>query len=194
MQLTDLSDDELLARFHAVRLEGSRLLARLMVLLLEMEDRRLHTRSAFPSMFEYCTRRLGMSDAGAHRRTTAAKLVRRFPSLLEKIERGEINLSTLAMLSAHLTVDNLDSLLAAVAGKTTREVDELLARRAPRPDVPARLEKVPEQVSLPAPEAHARIAPLGEERYALQLTVSRELRDKLARARDLMMHANPKGD
>src|SRR6478736_1515571 len=136
MQLTTLSDDELLARFHALRLEGNRLLARLIVLLLEMEDRRMHTRSAFPTMFEFCRRRLGMSDAGAHRRTTAAKLVRRFPVLLEKIERGEINLSTLVMLRDHLTAESIDSLLVAVAGKTTREIEELLARRAPRPDVP----------------------------------------------------------
>src|SRR3954469_25579247 len=125
MQLTNLSDAELLARFHEVRLEGSRLLARLLVLLLEMEDRRLHTRSAFPTMFEFCTRRLGMSHAGAQRRTTAAKLVRRFPLLLGKIERGEVNLSTLGMLSPQLTPDNFDSLLALVAGKTTREVEEL---------------------------------------------------------------------
>jgi hypothetical protein len=196
MQLTNLTDAELFAQFHEIRLEGGRLLARLILVLHEMEDRRLHLHGAFPSMFEFCRRRLGMSDAGAHRRTVAAKLVRRFPVLLEKIERGEINLSTLVMLKEQLTDENLETMLATVAGKTTREVEELLVRRAPRPDVPARLEKVPEQVSLPAPgvNAPARIAPLGEERYALQLTVSRELRDKLARARDLMMHANPKGD
>jgi hypothetical protein len=199
MQLTDMTDSELLAQFHTLHLEGSRLLARLIVLLNAMEDRRLHTRSAFPTMFEFCTRRLGMSHAGAHRRTTAARIVRQFPSLLEKIERGEIGLSTVVMLSEHLKVDNLDEVLAAVAGKTTRDVEQLLADRAPRQDVPAKLEKIAEQVtleapSLPAPELPARIAPLGDERYALQLTVSRELRDKLARARDLMMHANPKGD
>src|SRR3954466_4377160 len=112
MQLTTLTDEELLARFHEIRLEGSRVLARLIVFLLEMEDRRLYTRSAFPSMFEFCRRRLGMSDAGAHRRTTAAKLVRRFPVLLEKIERGEINLSTLVMLKEQLTTENLDTMLA----------------------------------------------------------------------------------
>jgi hypothetical protein len=196
MQLTNLTDDELLACFHDIRLEGGRLLARLIVLLLEMEDRRMHVLGAFPSMFEFCRRRLGMSDAGAHRRTTAAKLVRRLPVLLEKIERGEINLSTLVMLEKQLTAENLEAMLAMVAGKTTREVEELLVQRAPKPDVPTRLEKLPEQAPLPAPEAMtaARIAPLGEDRYALQLTVSRELRDKLARARDLMMHANPKGD
>src|SRR5260221_4824097 len=126
--LTGLTDDELLARLHAVRLEGSRLLAKLIVLLIEVEERRLHTRSAFPSMFEFCTKRLGMSDAGAHRRTTAARLVKRFPPLLDRIERGEISLSTLVMLVDHLTPENLDSLVGEVAGKTTREVEALLAR------------------------------------------------------------------
>src|SRR5262245_33377644 len=113
MQLTDLSDDDLLARFHALRLEGSRLLAALLALLVEMEDRRLHTRSAFPTMFEFCARRLGMSNAGAHRRTIAAQMVRRFPALLGRIERGEINLSTVVMLRDHLKAENLEELVAA---------------------------------------------------------------------------------
>src|SRR5437763_1950558 len=122
MQLTHLTDDELFAHFYEIRLEGGRLLARLIVVLLEMEDRRMHLLGAFPSMFEFCRRRLGMSDGGAHRRTVAAKLVRRFPVLLEKIERGEINLSTLVMLREQLTAENLEAMLASVDGKTTREV------------------------------------------------------------------------
>jgi 5-methylcytosine-specific restriction endonuclease McrA len=40
----------------------------------------------------------------------------------------------------------------------------------------------------------ARIEPLSDTRFKVQLTASRELRDKLERARDLMSHANPSGD
>ncbi|MDB5214709.1 MAG: hypothetical protein JWO86_2636, partial [Myxococcaceae bacterium] len=45
----------------------------------------------------------------------------------------------------------------------------------------------------PAP-APARIEPLSEARFRVQLTASAELREKLERARDLMSHANPSGD
>ena len=38
------------------------------------------------------------------------------------------------------------------------------------------------------------IDPLSEARYRLQLTGSRQFRDKLLHARDLLMHTNPSGD
>jgi hypothetical protein len=44
------------------------------------------------------------------------------------------------------------------------------------------------------PPARARIEPLADARYKLQLTASAALRDKLERARDLMRHRNPAGD
>ena len=114
-------------------------------------------------------------------------MVARFPSLLGRIERGEIHLSTLVPMRDHLTEECADELLDAASGKSKREVEELLARRAPRPDVPSKIRKLPltEQ---------ARIEPLSAARYKVQLTASTELREKLERARDLMRHRNPSGD
>jgi hypothetical protein len=40
--------------------------------------------------------------------------------------------------------------------------------------------------------AHAKA--ICDQRYALTLTIGRELLEKLERARDMMMHANPRGD
>ncbi len=40
----------------------------------------------------------------------------------------------------------------------------------------------------------SRVVPLSEARFAVQLTASKTLRDKLERARDLMRHRNPSGD
>jgi hypothetical protein len=59
------------------------------------------------------------------------------------------------------------------------------------------LSPVPAATPLPVagpPPARARIEPLSEARYKLQLTASAALRDKLERARDLMRHRNPAGD
>jgi hypothetical protein len=75
--------------------------------------------------------------ASAFRRITAARLVKPVPALLERIERGELHLSMLVLLSPHLDEQNVDELAAAVAGKTQRQVEELLARLAPEADVPS---------------------------------------------------------
>ncbi|MDB5217637.1 MAG: hypothetical protein JWO86_5564, partial [Myxococcaceae bacterium] len=184
--------------------------------LIEVEARRLDLKAACTSMFDFCVRRLGMSEGAAFRRINAARLVKRFPGLLARIESGELHLSTLVLLRPHLmqlTDAKAAELAAAVAGKTQREVEELLARRAPRPDVLSSIVELPRapqaQVELGSPRESAvaapalepapapgpaRIVPLSEARFKVQLTASAELREKLERARDLMSHANPRGD
>jgi hypothetical protein len=141
--LTNVSDRELVTRVEALCAEGNRLLARLIEHLIELDERRVHLKRACPSLFEFCVRRLGMSEGAAFRRVTAARLVSKFPSLLGRIERGELHLSSLVLLRDYVTAANVDELADAVSRRSKREVEELLAHRAPRPDVPGRLRKLP---------------------------------------------------
>src|SRR6478672_1447051 len=115
MQLTDVTDDELVSRLSALCLEGHALTARMVVHLIEVEERRLDLKAACTSMFDFCQRRLGMSEGAAFRRINAARLVKRFPSLLERIEKGELLLCTLVLLRPPLTENNVDELVAAAA-------------------------------------------------------------------------------
>src|SRR6266851_4157830 len=98
MKLTDLSNAELLSGLHTLVGQGRRLLAALLTHLAEVEERRLHLEAACSSMFDFCVRRLGMSEGEAFRRITAARLARRFPTLLSRIERGDLHLSALVLL------------------------------------------------------------------------------------------------
>jgi len=221
IDLTDLTDEALVARVSMLCAEGNALKARLIVHLIEVEERRLDLRAACTSMFDFCQRRLGMSEGAAYRRITAARLVKRFPALLRRIEKGELHLSTLVLLRRHLTAENVEALVTAVLGKTQRQVEELLARLAPKPDVPSAIVELgapsndagsmlfagpdsklasslapslaPSAASgLGAPRA--RIEPLSEARYKVQLTASADLKAKLERACELMRHRNPSGD
>ncbi len=176
MQITALSDDQLMSNLESVCAHGRKLLARLVELLGEVGERRLHAKAAYPSLFELCVRKLGMSEDEACRRITAARLARRFPSILTRLASGDLHLTALTLLRNVLNEDNAEALLDAARGKTKHEVELLVAKIAPRPDAPTRLE------------------PLSEGRYKLELTVSAELQAKLARASDLMRHANPSGD
>lgn len=143
MKLADVSDDELMSRLNGLLGSEHRLLARLIVHLIEVEERRLDKRSAHSSMIDFCIRRLGLSESEAYRRITAARLVRRFPQILEKLERRQIHLSAIVMLRDHLTDANHEELVAMACGRRKRELQELLAGRFPRPDVPARIRKLP---------------------------------------------------
>jgi hypothetical protein len=189
MQLTELSDEALVSSLAAVCLQSHWLTARMLVHLVEIEERRLDLRLACTSMYDFCVRRMGMSPGAAVRRIAAARMVKRFPALLARVEHGELHLSTLVLLRPHLTEANVDALVAAVVGKTQHEVEELLARLVPKPDVPSAISELPG-----AGRSRGRIEPLSEARYKVELTASTELRDKLERARDLMAHRNPGGD
>jgi 5-methylcytosine-specific restriction endonuclease McrA len=207
MNLADLSNEEVLTRLHTLVGEGRTVLARLLAYLGEVEERRLDLQSACSSLFEFCVRRLALSEDEACRRVAAARLVRRFPVALAMIERGEIHLTGLLMLRDYLTREHGEELLRAAAGKTKREVQHLIAERFPRPDTPSRLQvltgptaQAMEKVTPDAlPSSALRpgrscTEPLAPARYRVEFTASAELEEKLRHAADLMRHSNPSGD
>src|SRR3954471_14277232 len=159
MELNQVSDAELLSRLHALCCDARRTDARVIEHLIEVEERRLHLTSACSSLFDFCRRRLGMSEGAAFRRINAARLAVRFPGLLAYLQRGTTHLSTLVLLRDFLTAENVDELVAATSGKTKREVQELLVARAPRPDVPSLLRKLPAASAAAAPAVETASQP-----------------------------------
>src|SRR5258708_29273245 len=149
MKLADLSDVHLLESLKSLVGQERAALACLLAHLVEVEERRLHLEAACPSMFQFCVQRLGMSEDEACRRIHAARLARRFPDLLVRIERGELTLSTVGLLHDALTEASYEELVEAPAGKTKADVQALLAKRSPAPDVPAAITTIPTQPPIP---------------------------------------------
>ncbi|HEU5075834.1 MAG TPA: hypothetical protein VFU02_16690, partial [Polyangiaceae bacterium] len=69
------------------------------------------------------------------------------------VSRGEIHLSGIHRLKAHLTPENHAAVLAAAKHKTMRQIDELVARLAPQPDVPSTLRALPTRTTATAVSA-----------------------------------------
>jgi hypothetical protein len=213
-KLDHLTDAELLKEIRSLLRTQHQLLARLIVFLIEVEDRRLDLRSAAPSMFELCTARLGMSEGAAFRRITAARLARRFPVIIELVASGALHLSGLVLLRDYLSDENHQELLGAAAGKSKRQIQSLIAERFPKPDVPDKLRKLPAlakkadgtaappalalalgaSASAPARSGRGSLDPISPARFKLELTVGQQVKDKLDRARNLLSHANPTGN
>jgi hypothetical protein len=219
--LTNLSDDQLIARVqrHAGDERGATVA--LIASLAEFDARRLYLRQGTSSLFTYCTQVLHLSEHAAYGRIEAARAARRFPVLRERLAEGALTLTNLCLLAAHLTDDNHQDVLATARHKTKREVELVVATLRPQPPVPATVRKLPAakpsiatptrsdetaDVARPAEPPQAKplvtdaarawstIAPLAPERYKLQLTVSAETHQKLRRAQDLLRHAVPNGD
>jgi hypothetical protein len=189
-------DSELLQRLQSVLSKSHVLTAQIVRLLMNVEERDLYARLACSSLFEFCVRKLGMSEGAAYRRINAARLARRFPTILGRIERGEVHLSMLVLLRDHLSEESADALLDGCRGKSQREVAEMLAQaETPMPTGGSlRKHATTDTTEVMEPLAKRRAEPVAEDRYRLELTITRATRDKLEHARDLLMHANPTGD
>ena len=170
-------------------------------------------------MFAYCTDVLNLSEHEAYLRITVARTSRKHPVLLEMLSEGRLHLSGIAKLAPCLTEANRDTLLARAAGKSKREIEELVAELSPKPDVLAMMRKLPERreqtsqasalelgpdrvTFLPTPPPAPSmppaqrpvVEPLSPARYKIQFTASVELHDKLGRLRALMRSSVPDDD
>jgi hypothetical protein len=149
--LHTIPDDELLRRLGELVSHSRRVEADLVAHIGEVDERRLYAREASPSMFNYCTERLHLSEAEAYRRITVARAARKHEVLLEMLRDGRLHLTGIAMLAPLLTRDNLDAVLARATHRTKRQIEELVAELSPRPDVPAVMRKLPDLRKTPRP-------------------------------------------
>src|SRR6187402_2903795 len=134
--LAHLSDRELLAKTRELVGRSNQLFAALLAHLAEVDARGLHRTRACASLYTYCIYELRFSEDAAARRAGAAKLVKRFPLLLDAIAHGELHLTGLLMLGPHLTPDNLVEVLARAKFRTKRELAKLVRELHPLPRVP----------------------------------------------------------
>jgi len=148
---SQLSDIELIEEVERLSICERRTTVELVAHLAELDARRLYLGAGFSSMFSYCTKVLRLSEGGAYNRIEAARAARRYPVILDLLGQGALNLATVRLLAPHLTRDNHGDLLAAASYKTRREVEELLARSFPQPDVAASVRKLPMSALAPPP-------------------------------------------
>jgi hypothetical protein len=204
--LADVSDEALLADLAALVTADLQTTAALLAHIAEVDARALYLPAACSSMHQYCLRVLRFSEDAAFKRIRAARAARKFPQIFEAIARGLVNLTAVVLLAPHLTADNVDDVLVRATHRSRGEIEILVSALAPRPDLPTRIDPVavdseqeplPQLVPEPPPDVPPpapRVKPLTPERFGLQVTISKETRDKLDRATALMRHRNPSGD
>ena len=217
--LESLTDDEVIASLQELLGQSRRVEAPLVAHIGEVHTRHLYARYAVSSMFSYCTTVLHLSEGETQLRINVAKATRDHPVLLEMLTDGRLHLSGISRLAPVLTADNRDVLLARAVHKSKRQIEEMVAELAPRPDVPSVVRKLPERkppeqplsvpvqaplevapesaplhVTPPAPARGPVFEPLSPARYKVQFTAGTELRDDLEALKVLMRSEVPDGD
>src|SRR6187402_2278665 len=138
--LSHLADAELLISTRRLVGASNKLFAQLLLHLAEVEQRGIHRTRACASLYTYCVYELRMSEDAAARRSSAARLVKQFPLLLDAISSGELHLTGLLMLGPHLTLENHVEVLARAKFRTKKELAKLVRELHPLPRVPDLME------------------------------------------------------
>jgi hypothetical protein len=158
VSLRHLSDAALLAGLESSLTRERDETASVVAHLAELDTREVHLRDGYPSLFVYCRDALGMSEGEAYNRIEVARTARRFPVVLDMLADGRLHLTAARLLGPHLTSDNHREVLDAARGKTKLEIQEIVARVAPRPDAPDSVRRVPASRSETSPSVAAGVA------------------------------------
>ncbi|HXV60095.1 MAG TPA: hypothetical protein VEK15_05335 [Vicinamibacteria bacterium] len=144
----------MLSRLSDLLVQSRRIESELIAHIGEVDERKLYARRACSSMFSFCVEILNLSEAEAYLRIAVARASRKHPVLFEMLADGRLHLSGIALLAPHLTESNRDAVLARAAHRSKREIEELVAELAPKPDAPSTIRKLPSppQNDRPAPD------------------------------------------
>jgi hypothetical protein len=159
--LTHLPDSVLLHDLKALLAQERTTTATLLAHLAEVDARRLYAPAGYPSMFAYCLEELHLSEETACKRIRAARAARQFPAVYALLADGRLHLTAVVMLAPYLTPENADGLLAAATHQSKARIEQLLAERFPRPDLPERIQVLapPLTIGLPSPGTVKSLAP-----------------------------------
>jgi hypothetical protein len=207
------SSQELTGRLYSLRVEERELLVEFLSCLGELDKRKLYLELGFTSLFAYCTDHLGLSHSAAFRRTTAARLLMKFPPITEALACGRLTLTNLVALRDVLCEERLGEILDRAAGRTEDEVKVLVASFQPRPATPDLFRRLPLgqpssarpaltsmdiETSAAAPQPppaptrpQTRLEPISADLRVLKVTVGREFAEDLEKVRAALSHVIP---
>jgi hypothetical protein len=111
-----------------------RLNSKILTLLQQVEDDRSYLAWGYSNLFQYLVQGLGYSEALAYQRKAALKICKTLPEVKAKLDQGSLSLTTLARANKILntkTKDEKRNLISDLENKTTRQIDQILARENP---------------------------------------------------------------
>jgi hypothetical protein len=105
--------------------------------LAEFETRKGYLELGYSSLFAFCTEALGLSRSQSYRRSTAVKLMLRFPLVSEYLRDGRLTPRTLCHLRDLLGENDPREILDRAAGRTEEEIARLAAEASSRRELPS---------------------------------------------------------
>lgn len=178
--------------------------ADLIACLAEMDTRKSYLNDGYSSLFKYVVEKLKYSDASAYKRIQIARASKVCTSVILFLKEQKLSLSALAVLAPHINQENGNEVLNSALGKSVEQLRWQVVNFAnPKKEVGerVRLEKAPTlltQTQLPtnpvkAVNVKSNIQPCTPTRANINFSCSKELVDKIGRAKEVLRKKFPEG-
>ena len=184
--------------------------AAVLELLAEIDSRKLYLKEGYSSMYSYLTTELSYSEGAAQRRIECARALNITPEAKELLNKGDISLTTLSMVSREITKKNNTEIIKDISGKNKKEVEQILFKDKPagsKTKESITTIKVKAEEEAPAPlfstplfdstnqgfENHHRHDGKVEARLKLSFSVPEETQELIDEARQALSGKLPKG-
>ncbi len=176
--------------------------------LAEMSRRKGQLECGYKNLFEYCTRRLHLSEGSVALQIQVANVSRRFPQILVALAENRMSLTVAGLLAPVLTESNVEKLLADCAGMSKRGAEEYLVTLRPKPVFAPSIRKTPSRpqeqaasprpaqpqttTSRPAPRVSPSILePARPELFNFRFAADRNFKEKFERLAEVLGVENP---
>ena len=207
--LEGLSTEELDRSAEKLVRAEKRNLALVIAHIAEMSRRKGQLERGYKNLFEYCTRRLHLSEGSVALRIQVANVSRRFPQILVALAENRISLTVAGLLAPVLTESNVEKVLGDCVGMTKREAEEYLVTLRPKPVFAPSIRQAPsrpqEEVrlasTLPVQEATSPrptprvspsiLEPARPELFNFRFAADRKFKEKFERLAEVLGVENP---
>jgi hypothetical protein len=178
MSLVNFSDDKLLNETALLVSREREILSAVLFHLREIQRRRLYAKLGYNSLFAYAVGELRYGEDQALRRIAAMRMLKEFPGLAEKVQRGALSLSAINLARTVFRKKEFSrrekmQILASLEKKSSREAEKILAAYYP---------------AIRKPDKMKHTA-AGE--ITLSFTANADLREKIEKVRGLWAHKHP---
>jgi hypothetical protein len=151
-----------------------------------VQQRRIFAEMGFPSLFEFCTKHLGYTEAESQRRISAARLLGELPEIDQKINEGRLSLSSLSMAQSlfrqeakgyqTFSKDKKIEVIKALENKSVRECEKEILKYSSKKDLFQKREK---------------IKPLSDDFVQISFSAPKAFVEKLEKLKGLRSHKKP---
>jgi 5-methylcytosine-specific restriction endonuclease McrA len=133
--LSQLSDSQLIKRLDALVQKERVTTLEVIHHIIEFDRRKLYLGIGYGSLHKYCILHLGFSEPAAMRRIQAARCIVNFPEIDPLLAKNELNLTGVCKLAGILSEENKGEVLQEARCRSSRQIDEIVARYHPAKDV-----------------------------------------------------------